>query len=95
MLVPAEKEADAETKGRRRRTGAQGGTKKAKECERGWVGRGSAKNRANLGPGHAREISAYEEITPRREISLRGEFRRAHVEIRYGVISILKVTAVH
>lgn len=52
-------------------------------------------NRANLGLGHAREISAYGEITPRREISPRGEFRRAHVEIRYGVISILKVTAVH
>lgn len=52
-------------------------------------------NRANLGPGHAREISAYGEITPRREISPRGEFRRAHVKIRYGVISILKVTAVH
>lgn len=62
--------------------------------EKGKMG-GLVENRANLGPGHAREISAYGEITPRREISLQGEFRRAHVEIRYGVISILKVTAVH
>lgn len=71
------------------------GKKKGKECESWRVEGGSMENRANLGPGHAREISAYGEITPRREISPRGEFRRAHVKIRYGVISILKVTAVH
>lgn len=99
MLVPAEKEAGGEV-----RKGTEGvGTarskarrkKKGKECE-SWRVRGvDGENRANLGPGHAREISAYGEITPRREISPRGEFRRAHVKIRYGVISILKVTAVH
>lgn len=90
MLVPAEKEVgrrgrvkrgvgnitvEAETKKRR----------KGEKTARGWIGKregggGSAENRANLGPGHAREISAYGEITPRREISPRGEFRRAHVE---------------
>lgn len=97
MLVPAKKETGGEAReGAEGRNGAvEGGTKKkGKECE-SWRVRGSTENRANLGPGHAREISAYGEITPRREISPRGEFRRVHVKIRYGVISILKVTAVY
>jgi len=95
MLVPAEKEAGGEArKGRNGGRRSRRGKKKGKECE-SWRVRGSTENRANLGPGHAREISAYGEITPRRKISPRGEFRRAHVKIRYGVISILKVTAVH
>lgn len=96
MLVPAEKEAGGEARKAEGRNGAVEGEtkKKGKECE-SWRVKGTMENRANLGPGHAREISAYGEITPRREISPRGEFRRAHVKIRYGVISILKVTAVH
>lgn len=98
MLVPAEKEAGGEARkgvAEDRNGAVEGETKKkGQECE-SWRVRGSTENRANLGPGHAREISAYGEITPRREISPRGEFRRAHVKIRYGVISILKVTAVH
>jgi len=95
MLLPAEKEAGGEARKTEGRNGTVEGEtkKKGKECE-SWQERESTKNRANLGPGHAREISAYGEITPRREISPRDEFR-AHVKIRYGVISILKVTAVH
>lgn len=101
MLVPAEKEAGGE--GKKGRTEGRNGArskerrrkKKRKNVRVGESRGGSMENRANLGPGHAREISAYGEITPRREISPRGEFRRAHVKIRYGVISILKVTAVH
>lgn len=84
MLVPAEKEVEGE---RVENNGRSGDEKKKKggKTARGWIGGrsgrvGSAENRANLGPGHAREISAYGEITPRREISPRGEFRRAHVE---------------
>jgi len=93
MLLPAEKEAGGEVRKVGTARSKERRKKKGKECE-SWRERESTKNRANLGPGHAREISAYGEITPRREISLRGEFR-AHVKIRYGVISILKVTAVH
>lgn len=100
MLVPAKKEAGGEArKGIEGRNGSvEGETKRRKKRGKNvrvGGGKGSTENRANLGPGHAREISAYGEITPRREISPRGEFRRAHVKIRYSVISILKVTAVH
>lgn len=84
MLVPVEKEVGRET-ARGWEYNGRSGDEKKREGERlregGWEERGgSAENRANLGPGHAREISAYGEITPRREISPRGEFRRAHVE---------------
>lgn len=91
MLVPAEKEVGRGTAGGRVKRGVgnitvEAETKKkvGEKTARGWIGKrergGLAENRANLGPGHAREISAYGEITPRREISPRGEFRRAHVE---------------
>jgi len=82
---------------RRRWEGKGGGRRRNEKREKNVRGRvgGLVENRANLGLGHAREISAYGEITPRREILPQGEFRRAHVEIRYGVISILKVTTVH